>query len=350
LLIFFTPDRQPDRGLESKGIALQVCELCSSPFTSNQWNTTYSMLLWLVGKPLILIAALLFLHSCHAFHISLNNVENHQKCSRVSSTLGQCLTWIPRFEDHQQQCFVLNESDRTDADKSESSPKHWLVLRRRFSILKYPGVLLKYLQRLGSRKLGRNVDSSLTFSNENGRSCDATSSIDRWAYSAPHVNLTGSWDLITSDNFLKEYDTYLRNLGQPYIVRSVAISIIDRTTEETLQTEMGRSLLLRSINARGVWERTLIGSGMSPTNESNIVYSTVLTADKEPVQAEAWWEGNGIVHHSWLRGVTKYGGGDFESVRYLVDDDSILVCESTFHPYNHRRDPAHIQWRFRRRC
>jgi hypothetical protein len=328
------------------------------------------MRLSLVAKPLVLLATLLFVQSCHAFVISCNYVEIHHMHTRTSLSLGQCMARCKNY----QQLFPVNASDQHGADTSGSSTTHRIFSRRRFSILKYPGVVLKYLrQHIGSRKLGRTTDtkllrlnteiiasdmvvdsettnsSSISSNMMDSRLIYATTSMDRWAYSAPHVNLTGSWDLIASDDFLKEYDVYLLNLGQPYIVRSVAISIVDRTTEETLQTEGGRSLLLRSINARGVWERTLIASGLSPSNESSIVYATVLTADKEPVQAEAWWEENGTVHHSWLRGVTKYGGGDFESVRYLRDDDSILVCESMFHPYNRKRDPAHIQWRFRRR-
>ena len=41
------------------------------------------------------------------------------------------------------------------------------------------------------------------------------------------------------------------------------------------------------------------------------------TADSKNVQSEAWWGSNGTVHHSWLLGITRYSGGDFESKRYL---------------------------------
>ena len=75
---------------------------------------------------------------------------------------------------------------------------------------------------------------------------------------------------------------------------------------------------------------------------------TMITADKEMVQAESWWEENGTVHRSWIRGVKKYGGGDFETKRFLTDDDK-LVCESKFHAYGGGdKDKAAIRWTFER--
>jgi hypothetical protein len=61
-----------------------------------------------------------------------------------------------------------------------------------------------------------------------------------------------------------------------------------------------------------------------------------------------------------LRGVRKYGGGSFESLRYLeagADDDpnnilpkaTTLVCVSTFHPDDPSQERASVTWRFQRR-
>lgn len=178
-----------------------------------------------------------------------------------------------------------------------------------------------------------------------------TLNADRWAVSAKDVNLSGKWNIISTstEDFQKEYDRYLMLLGQPFIVRSVALSIVKMTTEETIQSEEGRSLLVRGTNARGVWERTLTASGADETNSVfTPVRTPILTIDKERVEAEAWWENDGTVHRSWLRGVTKYGGGDFESKRYLEENGKVLTCESTFHPNDMTRDKAMITWRFLR--
>jgi hypothetical protein len=175
---------------------------------------------------------------------------------------------------------------------------------------------------------------------------------DRWALSAPDVDLTGQWELIVDDEFRKQYDNYLTRLDQPLLVRSVALSIIGQTKEETVQTDHGRSLLIRGKNVRGIWDRTLVASGTDGQSEDKDDYSPlhipIMSADSEQVQAESWWEDNGQVHISWLRGVTKYGGGAFESRRYLTDDGNVYVCESVFYPNNKKKDPNPITWKFRR--
>ncbi len=148
------------------------------------------------------------------------------------------------------------------------------------------------------------------------------------------IDLTGSWKLLVDDAFLQQYQDYLTKLGQPFWVRSIALSIVARTTEETQQTRQGESLWIKGTNVRGTWERTLL------TTTSN---ATLTTADGETVQYEAWWEGP--VHVSWLRGVQKYGGGSFESRRFLTPAGS-LVCESTFHPNDATRDTACVTWTF----
>lgn len=173
---------------------------------------------------------------------------------------------------------------------------------------------------------------------------------DRWAVAASGVDLSGNWKLIASDSFKKQYDCYLKNLGQPSLVRSVAVSIVEMTSEEVIQKDEGRSLCIKGKNLRGVWERTLESSGsdfeMAITNTEH-TRVPLLTADKERVEAEAWWEKEGTSHISWLRGVKKYGGGDFESIRYLEDDGNKLVCESVFHPTG-STDGASIRWEFKR--
>jgi len=171
---------------------------------------------------------------------------------------------------------------------------------------------------------------------------------DRWSVSS--VDLSGDWTLVVTDDFKAEYDKYLKQLGQPQLVRSIAVSIVGQTTEHTDQTDDGRELLIRGSNVRGVWERTLVASGADErSSKYRPVLSPIVSADGEEVESESWWECGGTKHRSWLRGVSKYGGGDFESLRYLTDDD-VLVCESTFHPSDskNKREAAKVTWRFKR--
>ena len=253
----------------------------------------------------------------------------------------------------------------------------------------------------------RNLQSTSTFidpdptlpATATSKDLYRTTDLEQW---------NGKWNIIISDAFMNEYDTYLKQLGQPLVVRSIAKSIIGATTEQTSiisssslddDVDIAPSLLIRSINARGIWERTLIASDIIEINATSIeftdshsivnilsnytypknpVYTTVVTADNESVTAEAWWmvvvnhndtskNISTVYHHSWLRGVTKYGGGDFESIRYLeqppsdiknaiVNDDNqyptssnVLVCHSIFHPSNPQlRETARVTWRFGR--
>lgn len=166
---------------------------------------------------------------------------------------------------------------------------------------------------------------------------------DRRATSASKVDLSGNWEVIVTEEFKQQYDRYLTLLGQPMLVRSVALSIVGLTTEETKQKNSGKELFIRGRNVRGVWERTLVSS-----TSDDPVLKPIVSADDEKVQAEAWWEKGGTVHRSWLRGVQKYGGGAFESKRYLEDNGKVLVCESTFHPNDEAREKASMTWRFKR--
>lgn len=170
----------------------------------------------------------------------------------------------------------------------------------------------------------------------------------RWATATS--DLSGEWILMASDDFKQEYDEYLKQLGQPLIVRGMALGIIGLTREVFEQKEQGRTLIIRGVNARGGWERSLVASGVDGTNntfEPNVM--TVVTADDESVQAEAWWEDRGASHISWMRGVSKYGGGDFESKRYLEQNGKVLVCESVFHPQDETREKAKVTWKFLRK-
>ena len=173
---------------------------------------------------------------------------------------------------------------------------------------------------------------------------------DRWAIADPSVDLTGRWKILVNENFKKEYDAYLKKLGQPSLVRSIAVSIVDMTTEEVIQSNDGRSLCIKGKNLRGIWDRTLLASGsdfdVDHTDFEEHTKVALVTADNEKVEAESWWENEGSVHSSWLRGVKKYGGGDFESQRYL--DGDLLICDSKFHPRGSDKDKAIIRWTFER--
>ncbi|KAL3796369.1 hypothetical protein ACHAW5_001695 [Stephanodiscus triporus] len=177
---------------------------------------------------------------------------------------------------------------------------------------------------------------------------------ERWAMSAPNVDLSGEWTLIADDAFKQEYDAYLKQLGFSGITRKVACSLISRTAEITKQSDNGRKLFLKGINPKGEWERLLTASGYpdfdTDSKDSSHVKTSIKTADAEDVDAEAWWEELGTKHRSWLRGGKKYGGGDFESLRYLEEgsNGSVLVCVSTFHPNDASKEKAVVTWRFKR--
>ena len=180
---------------------------------------------------------------------------------------------------------------------------------------------------------------------------------ERWAMAAPTTDISGEWTLIADDAFKTEYDTYLKQLGFNGITRKVACGLIARTTELTKQTDNGRELYLKGTNPKGAWERTLFSSGY-PDFDTEAHHkegedyshskSSIKTADAEDVDAEAWWEEQGTKHRSWLRGGKKYGGGDFESLRYLEEGGSVLVCESFFHPKDPKKKTAAVTWRFQR--
>jgi hypothetical protein len=165
--------------------------------------------------------------------------------------------------------------------------------------------------------------------------------VSRRSATTTKVDLSGEWIVVASDDFKDEYEKFLILLGQPSVVRSFALSLVGFTTEEVSQTDKGRSLVIRGRNVRGEWGRTLIAS-----SDDEPEFQSILTADGEQVTAENWWE-DGTLHRSWIRGVKKFGGGDFENVRYL-DRDGFFICDTTFHPYEPDREQANITWKFKR--
>jgi len=195
---------------------------------------------------------------------------------------------------------------------------------------------------------------------------------EKWAMSAPGVDLSGAWTLIADAPFKVEYDTYLTTLGFNRLSRGVACSLISRTFEEIHQSEGGRVLYLNCTNPKGSWARTLRASGYPDSiggggggrdsqaphliTQQQQQQHCLQTADDETVQAEAWWEQRGTRHRSWLRGGgNKYGGGDFQSLRYLNDEGTILICHSTFHRRRNddvtkyqENNVATVTWRFQR--
>eukprot|EP00985_Skeletonema_marinoi_P005194 scaffold2235_cov201-Skeletonema_marinoi.AAC.11 len=169
------------------------------------------------------------------------------------------------------------------------------------------------------------------------------------------VDFTGNWTLLVDDSFKSEYDSYLRKLGQPMLVRTVAMTVIGSTKEEAIQSEGGKQLFIRGMNVRGSWERTLEASESDAVEEEGSMHAVeghvlkpMVTADEEEVEVASWWEDGGKVHRSWVVGGKKYGGGDFENKRYLSDNGNMLVCESTFHPSEEGREKATVTWRFLR--
>jgi hypothetical protein len=180
---------------------------------------------------------------------------------------------------------------------------------------------------------------------------------NRWAISAPEVDLSGKWKLIITEQFKEDYDEFLKALGQPLIVRGAALLIVGNTREETKQRDGGREVYIKGINAKGVWERTLKSSGsdfdttMLPNADGSYNHTLVkiLTADSEKVDATSWWENDGTVHVSWTQGVNRYGGGSFESRRYLENNGDVYVCKSIFRRDNKADGPdPTLTWKFLR--
>ncbi|GMH70195.1 hypothetical protein TL16_g05347 [Triparma laevis f. inornata] len=149
---------------------------------------------------------------------------------------------------------------------------------------------------------------------------------------------SGAWKLIASEEFKKQYDAYLNNLGQPKLVRGVALSLVQFTSEVTEHDVESGGLRVTGKNPKGVWDRVLELTGEDASGVP------VLTADSETVDAISYWEGE--THVSVLKGSKKYGGGDFSSRRSM--EGEVYVCESVFIPNDFSQPKAEITWKFER--
>ena len=121
-------------------------------------------------------------------------------------------------------------------------------------------------------------------------------------------------------------------------------------TEIITQKNQGRDLEIFATNPAGQWNRTLIASGtVDDTVEFVATNATLVDPDGDTIQVESFWEDDGTVHRSILRGKPRLGGGSVESLRYLEGQD-VLICESRFHPPPSPSKflPAQITWRFAR--
>jgi len=260
------------------------------------------------------------------------NTNTMKKSSTITNSTTGTHVAIEVEEQQQQQPIITKIDETIHENNDELSTPITLMEQQSTTILDKPSI--------------EQITSSLT-------SSSAVMTLDNSGLtpSVATVDLSGDWTIIVSDEFKTEYDEYLKQLGQPMLVRSIALGIIGMTTEHTDQRDNGRVLFIRGTNARGVWERSLVVNNDSNSSSSNNVTANIITtADAEQVQASAWWETNGTVHRSWLRGVTKYGGGDFESKRYLEQNGTVLVTESTFHPADSNRGTAKVTWRFLRQA
>jgi len=181
----------------------------------------------------------------------------------------------------------------------------------------------------------------------------------RWAIANPTTDLSGTWRPIITDDFKRQYDEYLTNCGTTYVFRKVCLNFCSSTREQIEQQDQGRVLKLTGSSPAGTWKRSLLSSGADGArNDFQAVQSEFLDPDKELVKAESWWEDEGRVLKSFLRGKPGVDGGEFESQRYLEiaeDGTVVLVCESTFHPSprhlqqsDSKFKPAHVQWRYQK--
>lgn len=115
------------------------------------------------------------------------------------------------------------------------------------------------------------------------------------------VSLTGNWTLIVDESFTSQYENYLRKLGQPMLVRTVAQTVIGSTKEETVQSDDGQKLFIRGMNVRGSWERTLEASEQISDNDEQEdgnggkkhavqghELKPMTTADGEDVEVASW--------------------------------------------------------------
>jgi hypothetical protein len=176
----------------------------------------------------------------------------------------------------------------------------------------------------------------------------------RWAISANTTDLSGTWKPIVTTEFKKQYDEYLQNCSESVFFRKVVLNTLGLTVDEIKQKEHGRNLTITGRNPAGSWARTLIASGADNNNtDFDPVYVEIKDPDADKVNVEAWWELDGAVHKSILRGKPRVQGGEFETLRYLEGNDTnVLVTESSFRPSPGGKAtsfrPGSIKWRYER--
>jgi hypothetical protein len=192
------------------------------------------------------------------------------------------------------------------------------------------------------------IGENVTLSDVDKRALD-TPEGPRWAISANKTNLTGRWKPIVTPEFKQEYDEYLKNCSQSVFFRKLVLSTIGLTEGEIQQN--GRNLTITDRNPAGAWTRTLVSSGADlNTTDYEPVQVEIKDPDADLVQVEAWWEQQGKVHRSILRGKPRIKGGSFETLRYL-ESDNVLVTDSIFHPppdSNGSFRPGFVKWRYQR--
>lgn len=183
-----------------------------------------------------------------------------------------------------------------------------------------------------------------------------TVSNDRWAMAAPSIDFSGKWKPMNTPEFRKEYEQYLEKSGRPWFMRNVGLKCAGSLIEVIDQRD--NQLEICSVTPVGVYNRTLINSGVTNTmkdnNDDDDSVETLLAfepfnvtfndPDNDIVHVESWWEQDGTIHRSFLRGKS---AGVFESTRYL--DKEYLICESRFHPTpNSHLQPAFVKWTYQR--
>jgi hypothetical protein len=187
----------------------------------------------------------------------------------------------------------------------------------------------------------------------------------RWAIANAATDLSGTWIPIITSEFQTAFDAFASTCCDlSFLRRKLVVQFLGKTSEIIHQTQRGRHLEIVSANPVGQWNRTLVASGTTSTDQTNSTTTTTSTSSRfffqpilqtvqdpegNSVHMEAWWEDAGTVHRSWLRGKVD---GVFESSRYL-ESPNVMVCESTFHPSSsghsqRQKEKVSVVWRYNR--
>lgn len=265
---------------------------------------------------------------------------------------------IETHKEDDSQDFV--DLSGADSEEEVSKMRFWSFFERFQELsetLRWTPLTLKSL--LKSYRDSQTVLSQRPKSNDMAQSTDTiptrqpTPDGFRWATADQNVDLSGTWKPIMTQQFKNEYDLFLANCNVSYLLRKVMVNGVALQKERIEQRSQGRELELYAMNPAGAWNRTLLASGSEVGFESfDPVHVKMVDPDGDEVEVEAWWEDDGTVHKSWLRGKEGFQGGVVESSRYL-EDDNTLVCESTFHPgsdvkRNGKFQQATLVWKFER--